>query len=339
MKLKIFKLTFHTPLHLSRGKVSSYESSDTVLHSDKLKSALYATAIQLFGSPSETETAILKGEKEGEVKHIANVILKNIRLSSAFPFDKAGCWLPKPLSFQPKVENPTDRKKYKEVKYLTVAQFRELQKCKQPQNLLQLEQPAIWHREVTQRVKVGYEEDSEPFYLEKLYAHPNAGIYFIAQEEGKVEVDWNQFSHILQLLGENGIGLQRGLGNGHFTIQEDTIELESIENPTSWMALSLYRPTDKDEVKPVLEKSFYQFIKRGGWISSPENDMHLSLRKKSVLMFTEGSVFGFKDITTKPLAKGKIEDLAPANNLLPNDKVKLTHSVWRDGRAIFLPLE
>ena len=325
MKFRIFKLTFHTPLHLSRGKVSSYESSDTVLHSDKLKAALYATALRLFG----------KSDKEEELS-VADQILYHLRLSSAFPFDKNGCWLPKPLSFQPKIENPADRKKYKEVKYLTIKQFSDLQKGTQPTNLLSLEQPSIWKREVTQRVKVGYEEDSEPFYLEKLYAHPHAGLYFIAQAEG--EFGWDKFEMTLNLLGEDGIGLQRGLGNGHFTAQEDSVELEEIENPTAWMALSLYHPTEEAEVKPILEKSYYQFIKRGGWISSPENETHLSLRKKSVLMFTEGSVFGFKEAKQDFLVKGKIEDLAPANELLPADKAKLTHPIWRDGRAIFLPL-
>lgn len=314
MKCKIFRLSFLSPVHFSRGRLSSYESSYTFLHSDKLKAALYATAVQLFGNTS-----------------FADVLLKNLRLSSAFPYDHQGYWLPKPFSFQPKTDNPRERKHLKAIKYLKLSQLESLRNGLPPQDLLATDQPDIWEREVTQRVKITRDEDSEPYYLEKLYAKGNAGLYFIACEEN--EVDWQNFFYTLTLLGEDGIGLQKGLGNGQFTVTEDSITFEQVDEPTAWLSLSLYRPETHEELNSVLESSYYQIIKRGGWISTPEKEQYLSYRKKSVMFFTEGSVFAFQNKMAKNAFMGKFD-----NNLQPAD-IGLNHPIWRDGRAIFLPIK
>lgn len=338
MTFQTFRLSFRTPLHLSRGKSDTYESSATVLHSDKLKSALYVTAIQLFGSPPDSEIPMLKGEVEGEVKHIANIILKNLRLSSAFPYTKEGYWLPRPFSSTFKSETPQNKKELKSIQYLTVKQFETVAKGQEPTDLFdandKARKPEVWEHETTQRVKINYGADSTPFYLEKLHAKKDTQLYFIAQLEGNVDEDfWTKFKAVLHLLGDNGMGLQRGLGNGQFSFKEDILELDLPATNAAWMALSLYHPLNQDEVKSVLENSYYQFTKRGGWISVPEDENHLSLRKKSVLFFTEGSVFPFEAQHQSFLCKGDAAiDLRP-------DYDGFTHPIWRDGRAIFLPLK
>ena len=81
----------------------------------------------------------------------------------------------------------------------------------------------------------------------------------------------------------------------------------------------------------ALEQSSYQLIKRGGWVASPTNIDAVLHRKRSVYMFTEGSVFK----SDSPLI-GKVTDLQPA--LWEEHADMIPHPVWRDGRAIFLPL-
>jgi CRISPR-associated protein Csm4 len=313
----IYKLYFRTPLHISKGKLNTYESSDDRLHSDTLKSALFVCLLQLYG---ETE---------------ANVFMDSVKLSSAFPFDDKHYWLPRPLSFSfAQLETPDNRKALKKIQYFTLGQYAEILRGGLPtleyDANQKANQPNIWIREVTQRVKINYDDDSEPFYLEKLYpAQKNAGLFFIFTGD----YDKDKLNAAVRLLGDNGIGLQKGLGNGQFEAVSTTISLQLPKDASSWVSLSLYRPENKAEIENGLEQSHYQFLKRGGWIASPQFDEHLSVRKQAVMMFTEGSVFEFETTNQPYLIKGIKENVRP----IWNDE--RLHDVHRDGKAIFLPIK
>jgi CRISPR type III-A-associated RAMP protein Csm4 len=312
-EFEIYKLHFKSALHLSKGKSNTYESSESILHSDTMKSALFVCLLQLFG------------------EHDANDFFDNMVLSSAYPFDENSYYLPKPLSFRP-VETPETRKQLKSVKYLTIPQFESVVNGEQPTDLLDHEgksfQPEIWENDTTQRVKVNYDEDSEPYYWEKLYPVNSKfrGLYFIV----KGDFNRKKFKAALRLLSENGVGSRRSLGNGQFEFNADFLSLKLPEKATEWMNLSLYLPKDKNEIEAGLNNCTCDIIKRGGWISSPEQDNHASLRKESIMMFIEGSVFHFSE-SESVLVKGKKENVKPDIN-------GLDHPVWRDGKAIFLPV-
>jgi CRISPR-associated protein Csm4 len=331
MTFTIFKLTFLAPLHLSRGKLNSYESSDTTLHSDTIKAALFVTAKQLFG-----------------LEH-AEAMHERVRISSAFPFDKEGCWLPRPLGYSFAEETANNRKEFKGIQFFTLQQFNDVIKKKKPTILydeeMKVVEPKIWKRDTTQRVKINDDKDNDPFYLEKLYPKSaDAGLYFIALSDDKNGTYTEEslfedkvFESALKLLGDNGIGLQRGLGNGHFSYQKDTITIDLPQEAANWMALSLYCPKDENEIKDVIHQSNYQFMKRGGWLNSAEEEEHLTIRKQAVMMFTEGSVFAFPSQQAAFIIKGEIKEVAPKEPL-PPDIPKLNHKVFRDGKAIFLPI-
>ncbi len=317
MTFHIYKLRFQTALHLSKGKLNSYESSDATLHSDTLKSALFVSMLHLY---DETE---------------ANAFMDSVQVSSAFPFDKEHYWLPRPLSFKFDHETPDNRKALKAVKFFTASDYVKILRGQQPYDLDNPVQPDIWERDVTQRVKINYESDSEPFYLEKLYPKDNAtsGLYFIFNITNGF--DANKLKAAMKLLGDNGLGLQRTLGNGQFTSEEEVLPIDLPDNPTAWVALSLYRPENKAEIETVLADSHYQFIKRGGWIASPEYEEHLSIRKQAVMLFTEGSVFGFNETGQPHLIKGFKEEVQPHGT---EDFKPINHKIFRDGKAIFLPM-
>ncbi len=313
----IYKMTFTSPLHLSRGKMDTYESSETMLHSDALKSAIYVAARQICSAGW------------------ADTFIHDIRISSAFPFDAKGCYLPMPLSYHPTIE-ADDRKEFKKVKYLTINQFEAIAKGEKPELLSDKKaiQPDVWKRDTTQRVKINDEGDSTPFYLEKLYPKENTGLYFMVEnlsDEDKKELDT-----AMRFLSETGIGLQRNLGNGQFECTTDTLTIALAESRAmAWVNLSLYHPKDENELSnDVLENGFYQFKKRGGWISSPAIEDNISLRKKSIMMFTEGSVFPFESIDNK----GIVEDVKPSEVELKKANKEINHPIWRDGKAIFLPI-
>ena len=72
----------------------------------------------------------------------------------------------------------------------------------------------------------------------------------------------------------------------------------------------------------------YELTRRGGWITSMP---HHQLRKNAIYAFMPGSVFNRPQGDTC----GAIVDLAPA--IVKNSKD--SHPVWRDGRAILLPIK
>jgi CRISPR-associated protein Csm4 len=316
MQYNVIKLFFNSPLHISKGKLNSYESSEEYLHSDTIKSALFVSVLQLYG------------EEE------ANKFMDQIVVSSAFPFDERAYYLPRPLNFRPQEEgSATTRKEAKKIAFLTIRQFEDAINGRQVDGLLDDEgkarQPVIWHREMTQRVKVNYDSDSEPFYMEKLYPTDpdNRGYYFIYQGGYDSAKMWAA----LRLLGENGIGHQRNLGNGRFRVEKSTVTINHPSTATTWISLSLLHPGSQTELaEAVGTHSRYLIKKRGGWISSPTDIAFLRKRKKAVLMFVEGSVFSFKS-PEAPIVKGQKLDVKPEED-------SHFHPVWRDGRSILLPI-
>jgi CRISPR-associated protein Csm4 len=316
MNLQLVRLRFRQPLHLSRGKLNTYESSEHTLHSDTVQAALFVCALQLYDEATALD------------------FQDAVQVSSAFPFVGDEFWLPRPLNLRLD-DAPGTRKELKKIKYLKKAHFEQALRGEKPPVSELLEYGDIWKKiwkdDVTQRVLIDrVNAGSTPFYLEKLYPenwHSDRGLFVLIKNQG---FDVAKLKSLFRLLGDNGIGLQRSLGNGTFDIENLEIEDFSLALPDSgsaWVSLSLYRPEKEDAEKIKGSKtSHYQLLKRGGWLSSPDDMAHMSLRKKSVLMFSEGSVLAFGG---EP--KGKIEEIQPEWNKI--------HTVFRDGRGIFLPMK
>jgi len=325
-------------LHLARGLSNAYDKTLDVLHSDKLKSAIFVCALQLYTS-----------------EKIDKSFLESFRISSAFPFYKSPAidepfyFFPKPEAFRLPEGVDGMEKKLKKVRYIEKGLFQQLLKgnadFKLTTNNLKgsfltdsalefnqiLEQEnceAIMRTDPYQHVTISrnYGEDAVPYYVDKMYFHKNAGLFFLLEADN--ETVKKQVLAAIKLLADSGIGTDRNTGNGQFEYAISEINLEVPEKADFQLNLSLYCPTE-DEIKEDVHRSYYGLIKRGGYISSPENPDNQKLRKSSVYMFTEGSVFPFKDNR-----KGKIVNLKPKN--LPPDRA-INHPIWRDGQPIFVP--
>lgn len=72
----------------------------------------------------------------------------------------------------------------------------------------------------------------------------------------------------------------------------------------------------------MLIKSKYTLVQRGGFIAGTTINEFWHLRKKSIYMFTEASLF------SSDLLSGKIE------NVRPDWNDKLLHPVYKDGRVL-----
>lgn len=331
----LFK-NFKGGLHLSRGLTNAYDKSLDTLHSDTIKSALFVCALSLYGS-----------EQVGEG------FLKSFKISSAFPFFNSQTrgerlyFFPKPEIDRLPLDVRSDvgkEKKLKKLEYLEKSLFEQLiagqSATLSPDDfsgkyaaapavqlratLLKENCEHITRSHPFQHVAISrdHSTDSEPYYVDKIFFHNNAGLFFLVEAEGET-ID--MLKAAMRLLADNGIGTDRNVGNGQFEASFDQIELNLPAQADYEMALSLYCPQREEVGSQDMERAYFSLIKRGGYVSSPEREEHQTLRKKSIYMFGEGSIF-----PKYPNRKGKIVDLKP-------EYTGFDHPVWRDGQAIFLP--
>lgn len=335
----IVKMQFTTPLHLSRGQTDSYDRSDEILHSDSLKSAIFVAALMLFGN--ELDSAQKKKE-----------FFDSFKVSSAFPYSGDDFFFPKPMAklnlefSEINADNESAKlaKKLKKLEFISKSVFERVisgeknikianeQLDKKGKFLFgnkisEQKDKLVYKSEVQQRLTMPKDEETNgtPYYIDRLYFTDKSGLFFFIDYD---TADKNKVDASIKLLGDEGIGTDKHVGNGMFIPEIiDNFTLHVPENPNSKMLLSLYCP-QKEELtngeRNFLLESSYQIIKRGGYMASAANLDHITYRKKSIYMFQEASVFP----SEMPFF-GKIEDLKP--------DIPVNHQVWRDGRAITIP--
>ncbi|MEA3494436.1 MAG: type III-A CRISPR-associated RAMP protein Csm4 [Bacteroidota bacterium] len=328
LSFELVKLKFTSPLHLSRGQTDFYDKSETIIHSDTIKSALFSCAKVLFQ------------------ESITKDFLESFLISSAFPFNEDDYFFPKPISDIPLRINDIkgkakENKKLKKLDFLNkyffektinADEFFDVSKNNFSKNgkflVKENQQVNIFESEVQQRLVMpkGEEDNPTPYYVDRLFFRNNTGLYFLLKaNDNKIR---NVIIDSLELLSQQGIGTDRNVGNGQFDFElVKDFKINVPDKSNSQMTLSLFLPQNHEISDDTLKNSRYQLLKRGGYISSPENMDILTFRKKSVYMFKEASVFPLKKL------QGKILDLKP-------DNVQgLNHEIWRDGKAIFIPLK
>jgi len=339
--LKIAKLYFDSPFHFSSGRPNSFSKSEKMIHSDTLTSAIYSTAILLFGE-----------------REINKDFLESFTISSAFPFYKEELFFPKPQKgFE--VEKLFDSNQgvvdKKAVKDKAVKKIRWIGRHEFEQTLLgeplvihdrhfvnqsktmlasslaakvENDKIAVTVSDLQQRVNVRQEKT---FYVERIFFSEDGGLYFLVDEKKEV---LQKLTYVMEYLSEEGIGMNKNVGFGKFRFGGfKDFSIKIPDGATDWVNLSLYCPYKK-EIEPdsVLKGSAYQLIKRGGWVANARNKANLTYRKKSIFMFREGSVFHFGKQDKPMIEKGKIE------NLKPKDWNLHDHPIHRDGRGMFFPI-
>ncbi len=357
MPLHLFRLHFHAPLHIGNAR-ADYGQSGQVFHSD----SLYAAIIQawaVLGLPMPDET----GDP-------------GFALSSLFPFGKSTkdeplYFFPKPIEAL-KAEDYHYNKLAKKIRYLDTESF---VKTLRGENAtygnseeinrhgafysahLQKEKARIFHSEVNPRVYVPRYgetdkdgkrvEDTSIYYVERLFFEKGCGLFCLVQAD---EASLKKVRAALSYLQDEGIGTDRHVGNGLFTLQESTFNaFDALPASDYGLNLSLFCPESQAQLQAMIEenagadqevKSAYELIRRGGWITT---EPHLSLRKKSVYMFKEGGLLRIPSDTSFSegiYTSGKTVNLRPDNDLLEHSGVaKVEHPVWRSGKALFVPFQ
>ncbi len=356
MTFDIVKLHFSSPLHIARGKPGD-ESGDEILHSDALKSAIFASAMQVGLEPDAGQDA----------SAVTCPFLDAFTLSSAFPFVGGEYFFPKPQSGLPDIKTSnTDFNQHKEkkkIRYVGKSLFEKIiarNEDKIPETAFcfnkkyiseeRIDAEYVMMEDMTMRVAVprnyaAADVDARPYYTGRVHFYDKAesskygvsaeenvraGLYFFIHCDEKSLLQ--KIKTALEVLGENGIGTDRTTGNGCFTAEWSTMDLKTPEMATHRILLSLYCP-EKTEIAHLnyaeTPSAAYNLVKRGGWISSAENEgEYLSFRKRSIYMFDEGSV----------LPVGEQDYRGVLHDLKPEILGEVAHPIWRDGRAFSLPI-
>jgi CRISPR-associated protein Csm4 len=323
VKYKIVKLYFQSPLHIGRGLGEAYDTAEKTMHSDTISGALTS----VFCS----------------IKRECNALefMSKYNVSSAFPFMGNTCFLPKPLvkvniGMQDEDEYQ-QKKKLKKIEYIETSIWLELISGKEvvikKEQLSENGKFLFAHKapdtlpykdDLQQRVSVPRDGgESKPYFLDRRFFEKSAGLYFFL----KTDVDTEQaICEVLNSLGTTGLGTDKSVGNGQFKFEIVDIELQLPDVVNKIMVLSLVCPRKDELTAEILQNSAYQLTQRGGFIAGTNNNQFRHLRKKSVYMFVEGSVFSTNQLI------GKIENVRPAWN------DSELHPVFRDGRAFCLPV-
>ncbi|MEO0102880.1 MAG: type III-A CRISPR-associated RAMP protein Csm4 [candidate division WOR-3 bacterium] len=307
MRFHICYLKPKGPIHLGE-KEGNLEGSLTFIHSDTLFSA-FCSAFHLLYGKDELEK-LLKNFEDKKPDFL---------ISSAFPY-----WGNR-LFFPILLHQTFVKKGVKKVQFIEKDGFEELligEREGDWQTIPTDKEPYYpWELENIPRVALG-RLDNHPgenfFHFGQTTYRDDAGLFFIIRYQN--ENFQTKFEAAMRLLADEGIGGDRSSGKGLMEkpiFQE--IELNVPEEGDGIITLSLYYPNE-DEVSN-LANGFYNLIERKGYIYSPYGS---SLRRRSVRMFSEGSVF-----PKEPEKIGKLVSVTP--NIFPH------HQVYRYGYLFALP--
>ena len=338
---KLYKLNFErNPAHFGELGIGMEETSDRI-HSDTLFSAWVSAYARLLGKDAVEE---LLEQFKPETEAL-------FRLSSTFIYrqtkEKTIYYLPRPIKRQ--INYPDDdlefAKEYKKLNYLPLEVWQRWYQGEGWQESDTEELKARVKKEKSQFKALensgtfeykAFEKEKLPkiavdrttratniYHTNFVYFKENAGLYFLV-EFSNPEFQ-NTFLNVLNFLGEEGIGGERSSGAGQFEVEPSELTNEweqaiKFDKGNFHSLISLFWEESLSE--NFLENSSYEWLRRGGWISSSPSGSQR--RRKSVQMFAEGSVF-------QEQPKGQLANVTP-------DGFKL-HQIYRSGISLSLSIK
>ncbi|MBW2030051.1 MAG: type III-A CRISPR-associated RAMP protein Csm4 [Deltaproteobacteria bacterium] len=326
-----YKLNFHSPLHIAAHGIG-YEQTEQVIHSDTLFSSIMTLWPHFY--------------PEDDVESLCQE--PPFILSSAFPFKGQSYFFPRPfvkIGKRREKDGAKVGKKIKDVKYVSLPVLESILQGKGEELEFRdadtFQDGKFWdigagdnpdydslifaEREVPRVTIDRHSNASEIFYFSELVFEKDAGLFFLAKflEKGARK----KLEAVLRLLGDEGIGGDKRAGKGlfHLEIAED-FKVPLPPKPDSFVCLSLYYPKKEEFKGGILGGASYNLVSRSGWIHVPGA---MSLKRKSVRMFSEGSVFG---------SIGKSVYGENPRVLDMSEDLGLKHNIYRYGTVFTLPM-
>ncbi len=302
MRLKIVEIYFRTPVHIGDIGIGLEESSK-ILHSDTIFGGI-VNALSYLGEDVEEFVNAMNSDE--------------IKFSSAFPFSGEEYFFPKPM-IRMNYATPSLREKYsKKIKELEFIEKKFFEKWISggsfaEEDLAKVKNPDFYKIYDIPKVVIDRETSSTSIYYLGVLRFMKGGMFFLLDAANNKLIE-RYIKPALKVLEDEGFGGKRTWGLGKFAFKIRDFELRVPNTDDAYITLSLAIPQN---FRNLL---FWQLKKRGGWIFSRYSCANL--RKPTVMMISEGSVFGGKD-------EGRIVDLCSFTKICE----KVGHHVYVNGKT------
>ncbi|MBN1997826.1 type III-A CRISPR-associated RAMP protein Csm4 [candidate division KSB1 bacterium] len=313
----IVKIKFTSPLRIGRPGIGLENTNDRI-NSDTLFSALCHVYDEMYGREAISE--FLDDYDAGPP----------FLLSSCFPFVGNEYYLPRPFVHFNLPNDDQSLKKLKKIRYLPFQILcQDFKNTPFPlENLYEHNARILASRTdfVTPRIaKDRFDDSTQIFYCGSKVFAENSGLYVIVRCRDNSA--FNLLQGLMNMLGENGIGGERGVGFGRFNPQwQKADEMWATlfnETGTMFYLAGLYHPGAGQNTHAPFG-STWSLCERRGWFYSRSSGRQY--KRKTVWMFAEGSVF-----SERPL--GRLVDVTPSVLLKSGH-----HKIYRCGRPVVLTL-
>jgi CRISPR-associated protein Csm4 len=153
---------------------------------------------------------------------------------------------------------------------------------------------------------------------------PGCGLWFLAQGEAR----WlDALEQVLRVLGDQGLGGKRSVGNGQFT--HEPMPAPPLPAGRTGYVVLLSRTAPRLEEMPLLRRpqAAYDLVLVGGFTGTPGDG---PVVRRQVRMLTEGSVVG---------APAEGAGLGHLVDVTPEATPWLGHYVLRSGLGFAVPIQ
>jgi len=296
--MNTFKISidFKTLPRFGRAGLDDQDVRDH-LGADQFFSALSLAWIELFGL-TDYENAVLKPFLEAE-----SVEKLPWLHSSFFPEVNGELYLPAPLIKLSNTKANLDKKERQ-----PWIRFKAIEQLRRGESLEKDDYASVIRDYSYEAVNLNnFTKDPQPYITAVL--GPSLGVLDVEKKSADIALtlsaflditDEEKIKQVCKFLEDEGLGANRSSGYGQIKkIRIDKYEnLNSLENPNRWIALSDYIPRDTgaiseiDKIKNSTE-SAYKLISKSGWIYSSSASAS-DKRKQKIYMMASGSSFSFK---------------------------------------------
>jgi len=279
--MKAVKLEFKTPIRIGDLGIG-LESVSKVIHSDTLFSAIANALVDLNEDLEDFVERVRKGE---------------LKISSAFPFEKDEYYLPAPVKpYEKKVEPFVTKEVFE-----NLLSSNEVDRMEKDMPYKEFELPKVAVDRVTANTSI---------YYVSLLKFKDGGFYFLV--DGKTR----EIEIALKYLADEGIGGKRTWGLGRFEFEFEDFNFKTPKNSNAFVTLSVVFPQNLESIV------FWKPIIRGGWTLKGKQ-----IRKPRIIMVSEGSVFSGEE-------HGRVVDL---DEFVEGFSAKVGHKVFINGKSFLIP--
>jgi CRISPR-associated protein Csm4 len=163
---------------------------------------------------------------------------------------------------------------------------------------------------------------STPFHFVRVFHANDVRLWFYADLKPAQK---EKFTAILRLLGDEGIGADRTIGMGRFSVTAEK-KWSLTAGSGKWLNLGIFNPAPGTANQIDWEQSAYNLETRSGWVSGH------TLRRKPVPCISENAI-----LQSSKQPQGNVPCVVDKDdkNIPPENRPDF--SVYRDCRGYFIP--